>query len=348
LDKEVNMRKGFFAICLASAIAVALIAVFVPSCIPTEKGTIEVKATLCSDPWPAAGDGAVNYTLTLAGGTSPINGTEVPKTYTVDVGTWTCAYVDGGPAGAFRVDITPSATQTVSDGDTLTFTLNFELYQDGWIEFLTWTINGDPIGEPDKPVEHQVTLCETIDVHFKQGVDGCEGKVAAVNETSRLWIHYDGYEVEPGIPGDPPSVVWLNVVNDECAVNKTAEGDIAKPDKGEQVLEFKEYVVYAGGEPIPLEFCDDTAYLDVETEWWLEKCFNYTKSINWFGVSIDPEMHPCVVFDLLFTPPVPGWYHFTLVASAEVTLTDDEDVNPWNSHAESPPLGLWVCVPAGP
>jgi len=90
--------------------------------IPPERCTIEVKSALCDIPW----EGDVQYTLTESGG-SPINGTEVPDSFTVDCGNWTCAYVSGGPAGAFLVDITPSTTQEVSGGGTITFTLNFEL-----------------------------------------------------------------------------------------------------------------------------------------------------------------------------------------------------------------------------
>jgi hypothetical protein len=104
------VRKKVSVICLTVAVAVLLVAAFVPSCSPTEKGTIEVRATLCGEPW----QGQVSYTLTLAGGASPMSGTEVPKSFAnVDAGNWTCAYVSGGPAGAFLVNITPSATQSL-------------------------------------------------------------------------------------------------------------------------------------------------------------------------------------------------------------------------------------------
>jgi hypothetical protein len=43
----------------------------------------------------------------------------------VDCGNWTCTYVAVGPVGASFVNITPSATQAVSAGGTITFTLNF-------------------------------------------------------------------------------------------------------------------------------------------------------------------------------------------------------------------------------
>jgi hypothetical protein len=52
--------------------------------------------------------------------------------------------------------------------------------------------------------------------------------------------------------------------------------------------------------------------------------------------------HPCVLFELVV--PGPGVYVFTLIASAEVELVDDEDVNMDNNEATSPPVGLVVHV----
>jgi len=119
------VKKRFFPICLVSVVLIALIAVLVPSCDGT-KGTIEVKVTLDDADWPSSGTGAVNYTLTGPGG-SPISGTtSVPKSFSVDAGNWTCAYVSGGPAGAYLESITPSATQSVPGGGNITFTLNFK------------------------------------------------------------------------------------------------------------------------------------------------------------------------------------------------------------------------------
>jgi hypothetical protein len=337
------MRKGLFGICLTLAIAVALITVFVPSCTGAPKGTIEVKATLCGNPWPAAGDGAVNYTLTLAGGTSPISGTEVPITYTVDVGTWTCDYVAGGPPDAFLVDITPSGTQTVSDGDTITFTLNFELKQDAWIEWLAWTVDGVPLHCDGETCYAEVMPCQIIDLHFKQGVDGCPEYEVTLNETDKLTIHYDFYSEYPGGPPlEPPPVVWVYVVNDLCAVNKSADL-VAAAEKLIQIPSFN-------GEPLeppynyyPLNFCEP-AILDVETDWTLEKEIDYLKTISFFGATIDPGMHECVLFDIAFIPPIAGCYHFTVVANGEVQLPGVGDIDPWNNYTQSLPLSLWVCV----
>jgi hypothetical protein len=336
----VNVKKKIFSICLSVVVLVALIAVLVPGCTGDGActGKIEVKATLCDVAW----NGTVQYKLTGPGAAAPtiINGTAVPTTHTADCGNWTCEYVSGGPPGAYLVDITPPSPQEVTSGGTITFTLNFEENQDAWIDWLWWTVNDEPL----EYLEAEVMPCNIIDVHFVQGVIGCEGRIVAVNETSRLWIHYLGYN--PAYPGDPmcslvpdPS---LFVVNDLCAVNKTAEPPANPAEKVSQMTTYWGEPVEPGG-PLLLE-CDLDTEIDVETIWMLEKEIEYTKSINWFGVTLDPGMHPCVLFDLAVLP-ISGWYAFQLVAEAEVVLMDDEDVNPGNNKAVSPPLLLWVWIP---
>jgi len=333
------VKKKIFSIWSVLLILVVSIAVLVPGCDGACTGDIEVKATLCDAPWT----GAVQYKLTGPGATAPtiINGTSVNATHSgVDCGDWTCEYVSGGPPNAYFVDITLDPTQEVTSGGTITFTLNFELDQDAWINFLTWTINGEPVEY--EMVE--VVPCNIIDVHFSQGVLGCEGRIVAVNETSRLWIHYLGWSPIPedpmcGMVSDPV----LYVVNDLCAVNKTAGPPVNPPEKvSQKTTWFGEYV--EPGEMLPLECGLDTE-LDVETIWMLEKEIDYTKSINWFGVSLDPGMHECVLFDLLVQPVPPGYYFFQLSAEAEVALVDDTDVNTGNNKAVSPPLTLRVWIP---
>jgi hypothetical protein len=115
------MRRRPFAIYLICAVLVVSSAVLTSSCVPTEC-TIEVKATLDGAVWA----GAVEYTLTGPGAASPITGTSVEDTFRVDCGNWTCAYVSGGPEGAYLDDIAPSETQTVYNGGTITFTFNFK------------------------------------------------------------------------------------------------------------------------------------------------------------------------------------------------------------------------------
>lgn len=319
LDKEANMRKKILTICLSYVVLVALIVVLIPSCAPAGGCTIEVKATFCGLSW----NGSVQYTLNGPGATaSPITGANVSANFTVRAGNWTCDYVSGGPAGAYLESITPSATQDVSGGGTITFTLKFELEQDAGIDFLHWTVNGDPI----ESLEHEVVPCQIIDVDFHQWVNGCPESVTAVNETSWLQITQD-----EGPPG-----VQLFVLNDWCALNKTPE----PPDKVAQVPSFDGDPVERA-ELLPLEVPVD---LDVETSWELVKETDYTKSINWLGISVvEPAEHLCVLFELIL--PGPGVYQFTLVASAEVELVDDEDINPDNNYAESTPLLLTVSVP---
>jgi hypothetical protein len=335
------VKKKVFSICLSVVVLVALIAVLVQGCgngNGGEQGTIEVKATLCGNPWPPQGTGAVNYKLTPASG-SPVNGTKVPDSFTVDVGDWTCEYVSGGPADSCLENITPAGV-TVAAGETKTITIELEYCEDAWIEFDTWTVDKIPWQESML----EAWPCQIIDVHFTQGVDGCEEYVAAVNETSRLWIHYMGYSELYGgepMPPMPGQEVSLYVVNDDCAVNKTA----APPEKvSQKTTHFGTYI--DPGKYIDLPWCEDTE-LDVETIWMLEKEIDYTKSINWFGIWVGeyvPDLHPCVLFELIVPLGPPGWYVFSLVAEAEVTLMDDEDANIGNNKDVSPPLTLWVWV----
>jgi hypothetical protein len=292
--------------------------------IPPVRCTIEVKATLCDIPW----EGDVQYTLTESGG-SPINGTEVPDSFTVDCGNWTCAYVSGGPPGAYLESITPPSLQSVSEGGTITFTLNFELDQDAAIEFVTWTLSGEPV----QGSEIVAVPCQIVDVHFRQWVDGCQGYEVAVNETSLLTIMQ--------IAGGPG--VQIYVVDDWCALNKTP----APKNKWEQVPSFNGDPVEKG-DLFPL-LPQQGVTLDVETAWQLVKCLNYTKSINWLGISkfVEPpvEPHPCVLFELLLPAAGPWPYVFTLQASASVELVDDEDVNTQNNSDMGPLITLVVNGP---
>jgi hypothetical protein len=296
-----------------------------------ESCTIEVEATLCDAPW----SGAVDYTLTGPG--LPVVGTATPASFDVESGNWTCSYDGGGPAGAFLVDITPDLTQGVTGGGNITFTLNFELDQDAWIDWLTWTIDGMP-WEFDEAV---VEPCQIVDVHFQQGVEGCEERIVAVNETSWLMIHYMQFR-DPftGLPGPPPPEgIQLIVINDYCAVEKSP----TPPDKVEQMTSLFGSPI-PPYEVIPLPFCVEII-LDVETIWMLEKEIDYTKSINWFGISLDvPLPHPCVLFELVIPsdPAYWGFYDFVLIPYAEVELMDDVDVDEDNNYADGPPLLLTV------
>jgi hypothetical protein len=325
------MVKRLYASWSILLVLVISVAVLGPGCTGEGECTIEVKATLCGDPYP----GAVGYTLIGPG--SPIQGTSVPATHTVDCGSWGCGNVSGGPAGAFLANIAPSANQTVSAGSNITFTLEFEENQDAWIDFWIeellpkpWTVDGIPVDPVYEIYEAIVGQCQVIDVHFQQGVLGCDDYLAAVNETSYLRITDLG-NAGPG--------TQIFVSNNSCALNKTPEppnkysqqttieGDPANPQDPPHVLGFQGVVT-----------------LDVETAWQLLKEVNYTKKINWLGISVGaPEPHPCVLFELV-VPPIPGAYNFQLDAWAEVELVDAEDGNTQNDKTDESTLWLTVNV----
>jgi len=129
-----------------------------------------------------------------------------------------------------------------------------------------------------------------------------------------------------------------------CAVDK-------EPPPGGRLAVKNSQVTSFNGDPVePPEWFhlpDEPAVLDVETAWELEKCNNYTKSINWFSISdvITFVPPPCVLFHLVGPETSYPWYEFRLIASAEVALVDDEDVNPGNNYAEGAPLTILLATP---
>ena len=327
------MRKRFLAICSVLISAVVLVTM-VPGCDGgTCIGEIEVKATLCDAPW----EGSVNYTLTGPGATAaPITGTNVTALFdNVECGNWTCEYVSGGPDGVFLESITPSPTQEVTNGEVITFTLNFELGQDASIEFITWTIDGVPIEQWEGDWNYgegyyYVVIQEwghIIDVHYAQRVDGCEGKEVAVKETSELEIHFAdkmGEHIQPSV----------RVANNWCAVVKEPE----PIEKVSQVPSFNGMPVEPG-EPFDLPYCQNVT-LDVETIWLLEKPVEYIKTINWLHIGECIEPPCCALFELLVDVAPGSANLFGMVSCAEVELMDDVDVNPENNRACSPLLYL--------
>jgi len=99
-----------------------VILVILPSCGRVfTTGSVNVNATLDGASW----SGAVDYTVKRSGGGTD-NGSTVPKSWPqMPTGTYTLYYNSGGPSGATLASVTPSATQTLSVGRTITFTLNF-------------------------------------------------------------------------------------------------------------------------------------------------------------------------------------------------------------------------------
>ncbi|MCJ7576421.1 MAG: hypothetical protein MUO80_07115 [Dehalococcoidia bacterium] len=330
------MRRKLVPIYSVLAVAIVLLAVLVPSCGGGGgggggTGTIDVNAVLCGNPWT----GNVSYTLT---GPSTINGNNVSASFGVPTGNWTCAYISGGPDGAFLVDITPSATQTVSKDQTTTFVLNFELDQDAGITGIDVTRNGAYV--PGDNISDGV-VCNIIGAEFLQWVDGCAQYNVTANETS--WLNITQV-------AGPPATIY--VVNDTCAVDKTPNFVGPPPTKVFQVPTIGNYTV-GPGDYITLVPEAPSELLNAETQWQLIKDTYYTTSINWFGISkapfVFPGPHPCVLFELVVPVlPQPQQYVFTLVTSTEVDLVGATDVNLTNNHDMSPPLTLVVNVPAGP
>jgi len=82
--------------------------------------TIYVNATLDGSPWA----GEVRYTIT---GPYTDSSRTVPDTFShLPAGTYTISYTSRGPSEASLVSTTPSPTQTLSSGGTITFTFNFQ------------------------------------------------------------------------------------------------------------------------------------------------------------------------------------------------------------------------------
>jgi hypothetical protein len=319
-----RMTKKLLFICLVSLVLVAL---FIPSCTGTPTtGTIEVKATLDGSPWT----GAVDYTLTPTTG-SPLSGTTVDKTFTVDAGNWTCAYVSGGP-GVF-VSITPSPTQEVVAGGTKTFTLNFitPTQVDASVTFLTWSINGTPV----PPGTYWVTEDTIIDAEYQEHVGGNNtGQPVTVHQTNQITVHNIGIEGEPG-----PTITW-HVVNAPGAVSTSPPSTVSNQTA---TLEGNPVPVCT---LIPLPYCEDV-HLDAECDVDQQVGNTWTKKINWVKIPKGVVILDAgdALFD--FVTPVPPFQMFTLVTSACIEVGEGfVDMDPDNNCcADSPMLTIGILPP---
>ena len=334
------MRKKLFSIWSVLLVLVFSIAVLVPSCTPTT-GTIEVKATLDGIAWPSSGTGAVDYTLTGPGATAPtvIDGTKVPDSFSGDPGSWTCAYVSGGP-GTF-VDITTAPTQSVTAGNTTTFTLNFvtpvpPTQVDASVEFVSWTINGVRV---DPGPVYAVYPGDWVDIEYKEHVSGEEDAVVTVHQTSWLKVHNTGFEGT----GEGPSI-WLHVVNAPGAVTMDPSADKLYQDA------TVEGVIHPPCDEIELKACVPVN-LDVEVGWELVVCNNYTKTINWIGFPPAGSMilvdGPEVLFDATV---IDNWVSLNLTSWACVEVGEGfEDYDPSNDCTDPCPTLTIIHNPvAGP
>lgn len=85
----------------------------------TPVGTIDIFANFNGQAW----SGSISYKLT---GPETYNGSSVPQILSnKPVGTYTITYISGGPPNSILQSITPSATQTLSNGGIIAFTFNF-------------------------------------------------------------------------------------------------------------------------------------------------------------------------------------------------------------------------------
>lgn len=91
-------------------------------------GTIVVNITLDGSQW----SGAINYTIT---GPKTNSGSSAPQTFSnLPPGDYTVGYSSGGPKEATLTNLTPSATQALTAGGSITFNLNFHSQAPGSIK----------------------------------------------------------------------------------------------------------------------------------------------------------------------------------------------------------------------
>ena len=294
------MRKGLFAICSVLLVLVVSIAALGPGCTPTT-GTIEVKATLDGSPWT----GAVDYTLTGPGAAAPtvIDGDTVPDTFTADAGNWTCAYDGtGGPDGATLIGIATSETQSLAEGETITFTLNFEIPEtDASVTFVSWSIDGQQVD----PGQYTVYPPTTIDAEYDVFVAGNSSEWVTVNATFKLPKHF---------LGEANSQTW-HVAN--------APGSVYTTPPAQDLT----HQCTVNGVPHPICYSFDVfkcepMFFDVIISFKVRKGTNYRTHINWLGYKgSGPE-------DILFdTDSVRAgvWGNSNIVTSGCVLVEGDVD-----------------------
>jgi hypothetical protein len=252
------MKKRLYAIWSILLVFVVSIAVLVPGCDGGTTGTIEVKATLDGDPWP----GPLSYTLTPGAG-SPISGTDVPGSHSADAGSWTCSYDGGGPDGATSGGIAPSETQELSGGETITFTLNFEIPEpDASITFVSWSIDGQQVA----PGQYTVYPPTTIDAEYDVFVAGNSSEWVTVNATFKVVKHFKGEaESQSWHVANAPGSVYITPPPQNLTHEASVNG-----------------VIY----PICTDFvvfkCEPVTF-DVVVSCRIRKGTNHRTKINWFG-----------------------------------------------------------------
>ncbi len=101
-------------------------------------GTITVNAIVDGAPW----SGPVDFTIT---GPTTDYSPSVPQSFgRQPPGVYTLTYNSGGPPGAMLIGITPSPTQNLAAGGSITFTLNFHRQQVAGTVVVNATLDGAP------------------------------------------------------------------------------------------------------------------------------------------------------------------------------------------------------------
>jgi len=291
------VNKKIFSIWSVLLVLIVSIAVVVPGC-DGGQGTIEAEATIDGSPWT----GALDYTLTPASG-SPISGTYVPGSHSADAGTWTCSYDGGGPDGATLVGIATSETQSLAEGGTITFTLNFEIPEtDASITFVSWSIDGQQVD----PGSYTVYPPTTIDAEYDVFVAGNSSEWVTVNATFKLPKHF---------LGEANSQTW-HVAN--------APGSVSTSPPAQDLT----HQCTVNGVPHPICYSFDVfkcepMFFDVIISFKVRKGTNYRTHINWLGYKgSGPE-------DILFDTDVVRagvWGNSNIVTSGCVLVEGDVDL----------------------
>ena len=103
-----------------------------------QTGKVEVRATLNGQPW----SGQVDFKVS---GAMDVGDFQVPRVYDhAPVGKYTVSYKGGGPENATLSEISPASTQTLAQGKTIVYTLNFiERTSSGTI-YINAVLDGQP------------------------------------------------------------------------------------------------------------------------------------------------------------------------------------------------------------
>jgi hypothetical protein len=103
-----------------------------------QTGNVLVNGTLNGAPWT----GSVVY---MVSGPFRSQDNQVPRSYTsVPTGIYTVTFMGGGPAGATLTGITPSPTQSLANGRTIGFNLNFTSQPSSGTISVSATVDGQP------------------------------------------------------------------------------------------------------------------------------------------------------------------------------------------------------------